>query len=388
MKMKELKLFVAISLVAVMATGAMAAEQTLEERVAALEAGKSVGAEAAVTPSGLPVWLDDVTFYGDLRLRYHFSCISEGVGQENKGRFRLRVGAKKTWLDKRLEAGFRLASGSSSSPTSTNQTFDDNFDEKQVWIDLAYAKYKPESIDGLTIIGGKMKNPFFHTNMIWDSDLNPEGVWAVYECGNLGSIVPFAGFGFFITSENSPGSGDATLHAYQLGATWKIEGIKWTSAVSYYDYGNYAANFASAGGNTVSGGVLSAGEFNVFNLTNKVGFKAFDLPMNVYFDYARNCDSEVPGTKNAYAFGCKVGKNKKQGDWSAAYKLAYIEANATPGGFNDSDFGGANRKGHQWSGKYNLLDAVTTGLKVFYTQPVSGGGGAQFLLLADLIWKF
>ncbi len=43
MKIKELKLLVAISLVAVMATGVMAADQTLEERVAALESGRQSG---------------------------------------------------------------------------------------------------------------------------------------------------------------------------------------------------------------------------------------------------------------------------------------------------------------------------------------------------------
>ena len=236
-----------------------------------------------------------------------------------------------------------------------------------------------------------MKNPMFHTNLTWDSDVNPEGVWAVYKFGGLGNFVPFASFGFFVLEANSPSDGDATLHAYQVGGTWTIaQNFKWTSAVAYNDFGLYeeTGNFASAKGNTTAGGRLTAEEFNVLNVTNKVGFKLGTIPANVYFDFARNVSNAISGTGNGYAAGCKLGKNKKKGDWSAAYKYAYIEANATPGGLNDSDFGGADRKGHQWGGKYNLLDAITAGLNVFYTQPVSGSGNTQFLLLADIIFKF
>ncbi len=337
-----------------------------------------------------PGWLDNFTLYGDLRLRYHYATYSGGNSEKNIGRFRLRVGAKKTWLDKQLEVGFRLATGSSDDPTSTNQSFTGNFGEKKVWIDLAYAKYQPKAFKGFTVVGGKMKNPFVHTNMIWDSDVNPEGIWVVYKYPGLGSFEPFAGFGFFQLVHNSD-DGDATLHAYQVGGTWKItKNVKWTSALAYYDYGHYEDNFTRAKNNTESGGRLTAEEFNVLNLTNKVSWKAFGLPMSAFVDYAHNCGNELGGQSDAFAVGYKVGKNKKKGDWSASYKYAYIEQNATVAAFNDSDFGNTNRKGHLWGVKYNLLDSLTAGANLFYTQPVSGSdvGETQFLLLADLIWKF
>ncbi len=343
----------------------------------------------AVQPTA-PKWLDNLKFYGDLRLRYQFSGFNNGDHEKNIGRFRVRVGAKKTWLDKQLEAGFRFATGSSDDPTSTNQSFTGNFSEKNLWIDLAYAKYQPAAVKGFTIVGGKMKNPFVHTNMIWDSDVNPEGVWSVYKYPGLGSVEPFAGFGFFqlVNNSNAP---DATMHGYQVGATFKAaKDVKWTSAVAYYDYGNYEDNFSRAKHNTVSGGRLTAEEFTVLNVTNKVSWKAFNLPMSAFVDYAHNCGNDFTGESDAFAVGYKVGKNKKKGDCSASYKYAYIEADATPAAFNDSDFGNTNRKGHQWGVKYNLLDSLTAGVKLFYTQPVSGIAisETEFLMLADLIWKF
>ncbi len=336
-------------------------------------------------------WLENFTIFGDLRLRYHLEKPDDSTSDKHRGRFRLRVGAKKTWLEKQFEVGFRLASGSSDDPTSTNQTWTGNFSEKRVWIDLAYAKYQPKPIKGFMIVGGKMKNPFVHTNMIWDSDVNPEGVFAVYKYPGFGTFVPFAGFGFFqlVHNSNDP---DAELHAYQAGFTWGlIKDVKWTSALSYYDFNNFDENFSSAAnGNTESGGRLTAENFRVLNVTNKVGWKAFKLPMSIYVDYAHNSGNELGGQSDAFAVGCKIGENKKKGDWSAKYKYAFIEANATPGRFNDSDFGHSNREGHQFGAVYSITDFLTASLNVFCTEPITGSDedNTMFLVLADLIWKF
>ena len=343
-----------------------------------------------------PKWLDNLKFSGDLRLRYQGECFSGRTRRDrNRARFRLRFGFKKTWLEKQMEVGFRLASGSNNNPTSTNQTFDGSFSEKNVWIDLAYAKYTPKQLKGFTIIGGKMKKPFVHTDLVWDSDVNPEGVWGQYK-HKMGNFEPFAGAGYFVVEENNRDH-DAILVAYQAGFNWKLaKDVKWTCATTFYDYDHINANYLGANGNNVRpDGELAAGQFQMINLTNKVGFKAFGLPMSTYFDWIHNCgDSDstedYDNQSDGYAFGLKVGKNKKKGDWSAGYKYAYIEANCTPGEFNDSDFGGANRKGHTWGAKYNLTDSLTIGGKVLWTEPVTGDDQNErdTTVQADLVWKF
>ncbi len=343
-----------------------------------------------------PKWMENLKFYGDLRLRYQTDCFSGRSRKDrNRARFRLRFGFKKTWLDDQMEVGFRLASGSDDSPTSTNQTFDTSFSKKNIWIDLAYAKYSPKQLKGLTIIGGKMKKPMVHTDLVWDSDVNPEGAWVQYK-HKMGNFEPFGGIGYFVVEENNRDH-DATLVAYQAGFNWKLaKDVKWTCAGTFYDYDHIDTNYRNSNGNNVNAdGDLSAGQFHVFNLTNKVGFKAFGLPMSTYFDWVHNCgDSDgsrsYDDQSDGYAFGLKVGKNKKKGDWSAGYKYAYIEANCTPGEFNDSDFGGANRKGHVWGGKYNLTDSLTIGCKIFLTEPVTGDrqNERNTTVQADLAWKF
>ncbi len=343
----------------------------------------------------LPKWLDDLNFSGDLRLRYQGECFSGRRRKtRNRARFRARFGFQKYWLDKQMEVGVRLASGTNDDPTSTNQTFDGYFSEKQIWIDLAYAKYSPNWMKGFTIIGGKMKNPLVCTDLVWDSDVNPEGVWAQYK-HKLNSFEPFINAGYFILDESNRGE-DTILVAYQLGFNWKpAKDIKWTFAATYYDFDHYDTSYYQAGGNNEVGGQLAAGKFHMINLTNKVGFKAFGLPMKAYFDFIHNCGNEDPtpgygGQDNGYAVGLKVGKNKKKGNWSASYKYAFIQANATAGALNDSDFGRANRKGHVWGAKYNITDSLTIGGKVFWTEPVTGANQNQrdVTVQADLVWKF
>ncbi|MDY7011423.1 MAG: putative porin, partial [Planctomycetota bacterium] len=362
--------------------------------------------------SDWPKWMENLKFYGDLRLRYQGDCFSgsqRGSKNRNRARFRLRFGVTKHWLDKQMEVGFRLASGSEgyrdcaretvhgySDATSSNQTFSDFFSEKPIWIDLAYAKYAPDWLKGFTIIGGKMKNPYVHTDLVWDSDVNPEGVWTQYK-PTFNGFSPFASVGYFVVDESGNGK-DVILAGYQAGMHWKLtKDVQWTCAATYYDYDNFeeAAVYSSGNHQDTDPCYYLAEEFQMFNLTNKVKFKAFGLPMQVYFDWVHNCgDSDSAPDYNdqsdGYAVGLKVGKNKKKGDWSAGYKYAYIEANATVGAFNDSDFGHANRRGHVFSAKYNLADPLTIGGKVFYTEPVTGSheNERNVTVQADLVWKF
>ncbi len=352
----------------------------------------------------LPSWLENLKFKGDLRLRYQGECFNYTDRSRNRARYRLRFGITKTWWEDQMEVGFRIASGEISSaydnlsdPTSTNQTFDTGFSEKAIWIDQAYAKYTPKWLEGFTIQGGKFAVPYENTNMIWDSDVNPEGFWAQYKhkIPGLECVEPFASVGYFIVEENSSNN-DVTLVGYQAGATWTImKDLKWMCAVAYYDYDHFADNYRAANGNHVVNNELAAKEFHIFNLLNKVSWNAFNLPMSAYFDYAHNCGDEdsispYEDQSDAYAVGITIGKNKKKGDWSFSYAYKYIEANAVVGQFNDSDFGHANRKGHVWGAEYNIDDFLTAGLTLFYTEPIVGSseGRTTTTVQADLVWKF
>ena len=389
---------------------------------------KDMADSAANKPAG-PTWLENLKFAGDLRLRMENDRFA-GSGRadskpDNRARFRLRVGLTKTWLDDQMEVGFRLASGSDNNPISTNQTFETNFEKHPVWIDQAYAKYKPNCLPGLTVAAGKMGVPFVNTDMIWDSDVNPEGAWVQYKpkCGDLS---PFVNAGMWSLSErvqhrhglDDLGGGktavdytlvNATLMSYQAGLDWQIQkDVKYTVAATYYQFSNYDQTYSRANGNTETTETLTSplgatstykrvSDFRMIDLISQLSWKLCGLKWAAYVDIVHNCGDNVDvadyrGQDNGYAAGLKVGENKKKGDWSVAYKYAWIEANCTPGAFNDSDFNGTNRRGHVIGGAYNLTDDLTAGLTFYLTEPIAGSTASadyrDATTMFDLVWKF
>src|SRR5262249_29243372 len=77
-----------------------------------------------------------------------------------------------------FSATIRLATGSDNSPVSTNQTLGGYFNKKSVWLDQAFIDYSP--IDDLHALFGRMPNPFRHTEIVWDDDINPDGLAVTY----------------------------------------------------------------------------------------------------------------------------------------------------------------------------------------------------------------
>jgi len=343
-------------------------------------------------PVELPSWLTGFTFSGDLRLRYEGLFYDDDTRDRNRGRFRLRIGVRKAITDE-LVAGFRLASGSSSDPTSTNQTLTDEFSDKDVWIDLAYLIYKPAWWKGTTIGAGKFKNPFVKTNMVWDSDVNPEGVYETVKFDTEVPVDPFVTVAWLLVEDQSSAT-DANAGVFQGGFDWAMDGVTWSSAAAYYDFFNIEepGNFRSANGNTTAGGKLTAGDFDVLNLTNSVKFKVQEVPVKVWADFAKNLTEDAPapmdGLDTAYALGFDVGENKDKGDWSFGYKYANIEANSVWGAISDSDFGFANRKGHVVGVAYNLHKKVTAGLTLLQTEPEKGSGPDRTTVQGDIVIKF
>ena len=98
----------------------------------------------------------------------------------DRQRIRARVGFV-SQVNADVEAGVRIASGNSNDARSTNQDLDNYFVKKDLWLDRAYVNWHPSAVPGLKLIGGKMAQPWIsEEQLIWDDDVNPEGVAALY----------------------------------------------------------------------------------------------------------------------------------------------------------------------------------------------------------------
>ncbi len=178
--------------------------------------------------------------------------IKELMEENNRLRYRARLGLEAKASDW-TKVHFGIASGSYESKItpdqlasgkdikaslgqdlrSTNQTFDDFFSHKPVWIDYAYAEFTPWS--WLTLAGGKMKNPF-HTasELIWDGDITPEGATLQFKYAVMDELSLLANAGLFILDEIKA-LDDPMMAVVQVGAAVKVSDFDATATLSYYD---------------------------------------------------------------------------------------------------------------------------------------------------------
>ncbi len=382
-------------------------------------------------------WLKDLKQWGDVRLRYdgiHYHSGNPNASSDrNRYRFRVRYGLEKK-ITKDLKAGFALASGETnggvnSDPTSNNVSFDNNFGYKPIWIERAFMTYTPAFLaskwflDKTEIGAGKVVNPFEKgtSEMIWDRDVKPEGVYEKMEFKLLDTddlkLGSYLTAGQFVLDEDINVGGDANLFGYQFGLTpsFAVPGfekpVDFLSAISFYDFSNYArkSNFivngtSQAKGNSNVDGVtteLDAGKFQVIDFYQELQVYPANIPTKFFFDWARNpadtADFGILHEDNAYSLGVKFGQVNKKGDWELGYQYRRVGANAVVGAFTDSDFGdaaiGAGKRGSLLRVGYGVTDAVTLSAAGFFVNNLNTGtpyvvDQEQDKLVVDLNVKF
>src|SRR5256885_5061960 len=142
--------------------------------------------ESATTSAGkwkLSTPITELELYGDARVRYEIrsgETESQDTQQRNLPRYRLRLGLRGILADDWF-FGVRLETGTN--PRSTNVTFGDDAgggngpfarNSDGMFVGQAYLGYK--GFKDITLTVGKMPEPMISTLMVWDPDINPEGL--------------------------------------------------------------------------------------------------------------------------------------------------------------------------------------------------------------------
>lgn len=145
-----------------------------------------------------------LSFSGFFKLREEpfFGGPADRSQVRNRVRMRLQFNANAK-LNDDIAGGFTLATGDINSPVSTMQTLNQFYTRKSLYLDRAFLTYNPHFFKALTLTGGKFSYPWYHTELTWDNDLNPEGLaqtlaWDFESAGPLKRIalvgfeLPFA----------------------------------------------------------------------------------------------------------------------------------------------------------------------------------------------------
>ncbi|MDY7574754.1 putative porin [Actimicrobium sp. CCI2.3] len=314
----------------------------------------------------------------------------------SRERLRARIGMEADLTDI-ITASVALSTGSTSAPTSTNQTLGGNnfFNKSSIVLDRAAIRVKP--LSWVTLNGGRFRNPFVGTDLLWADDLNFEGVSVTVKPPLSNTVGTFLTAGWFPLSQGVPNqSTSRSLLGMQTGVDWQfglkenrfklalglydfrnIEGIAETQATyltrtDYVTRSEYGAGYRQRG-NTLfrlnaptsidpaTNWGLASG-FRELDLTASLDVAQFD-PMHVILtgDVVKNLKFKrdeikartgiaiADGKSLGYLFKAQVGNvvTNKFGAWNASISYRYLGSDAVLDAFTNSDFGlgGTNSKG-------------------------------------------
>ena len=304
-------------------------------------------------------------FSGDFRLRYENTSnqilgtpLPDNEDARNRQVIRLRAAATKQVNDM-IKVGARLTTGSSDDPNSTDVTLGSFVNDLEVSLDRLYAEYQHQ---GLFLTGGKFPNPFRRTDLVWDGDVNPQGLAARYTFQNTGQITPTFTGSYLIVDEQTLAK-DSYMWGGQAAFSINTESdVKVSLAVGYFDY-TIAGLSAAGPGDTrtniwTGGGSSYLSDFDLLDVIAQVDLPGFHerYPIRIIGDYVKNLGAEVDQDKG-FAFDIFFGKASKRKDVRFRYGYAQLETDAVLTAFShDNTTIASNYKQHTITIDYVALD--------------------------------
>jgi hypothetical protein len=329
-------------------------------------------------------WWETIKVKGDLRYR-HEMIDEQDKDARHRQRLRARIGFFGE-VSPYTKVEIQLATGSDD-PVSTNQTLGDAFTTKRVGVDLAYFEAYHDQLPGLTLTGGKFDNPFFKpgkSELIWDSDWNPEGGTANFTRDFDNITLTLVGAGLWINERSSlddswlaAGQGIVRFHFNAKKSSVALGGglfnyVNTQGFRPFYDeedpYGNTVNTVAEVDNGDTTYYEAYANEYELFEAFGEFTHAFGQIPVTVMADYVNNTAAD--SLQTGWLVGFHVGKAKKPGSWELRYVYREVEPDAVVGIFTDSDFrgGGTDAKGHEFGGGLQLADNTTFSVTYFINE--------------------
>ena len=369
----------------------------------AKQAASTHQAPKAVAQENIPPSSLNWKWGGDLRLRNEYRNRTGSDNDANRQRIRFRYGFE-TKVGDTLTVGARLATGSTTDPVSTNQSFDTSFNHKTIVLDRAFATYAPElsGITSVTLTGGVIENPFWLVGpLVWDDDLNFDGVAAHVE-QDVGPATVFNTSGIFLLQSGNTETptiwstqGGVILKPFASAGADYLKNLKLTGALAYHDYRNVTNPLSES---TVistlgaKGNTTGVQDFNLLNPTLELASQYADVPVSLFGDWVHNTAAETGN--NGFQIGLKLGKAKTPFSltkgWEAGYSFERIEPDATFGPFTDSDFGGGgtDHLGNVWWVKLAVMKNTSVGVRWLSAEELKGAKNHIDTVQMDWVTKF
>ena len=239
----------------------------------------------------------------------------------------------------RFKIGVRAIGDLGSDHNEDNGKNFDNYRSRGAALERYYLEAKPGQ---WTIRAGSFAMPLVSTEMIWDRDIQSQGLAAAWEVPAGGtSTITIAAAGFYGPQRG----GDRT----RIGVgqvvfrTGDPNRLALEAAGSYwrFDPDNLQAVYIRQNYSTVIGGKRDfLSEFHILDAIVRLRFPIGKLPVTVGLDGAVNLGvaEEAKNDKSAFEGSVSLGRLGTPGDWRVFYTYQYVERDAVLGAYTTDDW--------------------------------------------------
>jgi len=320
-------------------------QQQTETRIRALEARLGVAPPATPAPAAFAVAASAksqeprLKVGGDLRLRAQGDYSDSDGTNRTSSQLRARIGATYAFNDL-VTIGGRMVTGDGDDPNSSDVQLSNWNDDLQTGLDLAYAQF---NFDGFKVYGGKIPNPFARTDLVWDGDVNPQGVGAVYRLPLAGGGA-FRANGLFFTVDEQAAGSDSSMGGVQLGFDSAAHGgLGFDASAGYYRYSLGSQTGADAGdwrSNRLDPDGSFMSDYELLDVVAGLTWQGSKekWPLRIVGDYVKNLGA-IDDQDTGYGIDVGLGRASRPGDWRFTYGYSQTEVDAVLAAFSNDNIG-------------------------------------------------
>lgn len=328
-----------------------------------------------------PAPADRLKLSGDFRLRYEYNGSGASIPAWDRGVLRGRLGARYA-IDDRFEIGARLVTGDADNPRTADTTIGDFARDLELSLDQAYASF---TSGNAYLVGGKFAKPFSSTELVWDGDVNPQGLGGYYDLFRDDRwSARLSGIWFMI--DPAVFEDDSEMTGGQLSLAYKTgENLDLALHAAYYDYEIGTLDPTVPGGargnNLAPGGTRYLSDFDLLDVMGSVSYGGLGerWGLQLVADYVKNLGAEVP-QDTGYGFDIYLGRIKRRGDMLLHYGYTRAETDAVLGMFSHDNIAyPTNYEMHTVSIDYALQEHTFVGLTSYLSTRLDTDAGGPTL---------
>lgn len=287
---------------------------------------------------------------GDFRVRYEHTTRGNGGLPLGREVVRFRLGLTYPLRDYLVFRG-RLATGNPEDPNSTDVTLSDFVDDLALSLDVASVELNRPKWG---VFAGKFTNPLLTTELVWDGDVNPQGVGGRLKLGSGSGVTGTLTGLYFVVDQRANalssymGGGQLAVSA-AAGSRWRL-----TAAAGYYPYriGSLLSTDPDGGdtrGNRLAG-TRYLSDFDLLDALVQLEYTGFGerLPLRLVGDYVHNSGANDLNT--GWAADAYLGRVTRPGETRWRYGYAVAETDAILAAFaHDNTTLGTNSETHTFN---------------------------------------